>query len=377
MKALIIVNVDWFFCSHRLPIALEALSQGYEVHIATTITNPKYRDILLRHGFCLHVVNIDRSATSIWALLKSCFDIYCLYRSIRPNLVHLVTIQPLLLGGLAARIAGITNIVYAVSGLGHAFVDDSLYSRVRKWIVLAFYRLALSSKPRAVIFQNPEDRLLLSKLCSLSKDETFLIPGSGVNLSEYVYSPLPEGEIVVMMASRLLSTKGVREFVGAASILKIRGIQANFKLVGQPDPSNPASISIRETEQWSRLGLVEILGYRNDLHHLMPSAHIICLPSYYPEGLPKVLCEAAACGRPVVTTNEPGCRDAVENGLTGILVPSRDSVALANALEHLIMKPALIRSMSLAARKRAQEMFDINAVVAKHLEIYAKLLKIS
>lgn len=373
MRLLIIVNVDWFFCSHRLPVAIGALRSGYEVHIATTFTSSSCRELLSGYGFYLHDLTIDRSGKSSTSFLKNFLQIYGIFQTLKPDIVHLVTIQPVLLGGLAARAARVRRVVFAISGLGHVFLASSPLAKIRRFLVERLYQYALSVKRRAVVFQNPEDQSSLSRLCSLSAQESHLIPGSGVDLSVFSCRPFSEAQPVVLMASRLLATKGVREFVEAASALKKRGFGAQFQLVGDPDFSNPAAISLDELNGWRDQGFVELLGDRNDLNELMARAHIVCLPSYR-EGLPKVLCEAAACGRAVVTTDEPGCRDAIENGVTGLLVPSRDSLALANAIEHLLLNPELIRSMGLAGRKRAERLFDINAIVDQHLGIYANLL---
>ncbi|GFI11124.1 N,N'-diacetylbacillosaminyl-diphospho-undecaprenol alpha-1,3-N-acetylgalactosaminyltransferase [Lachnospiraceae bacterium] len=216
---------------------------------------------------------------------------------------------------------------------------------------------------------------LIQNLCSLSDSECFLVPGSGVDLAFFNCSELvPLGKPVVLMASRLLSTKGVREFVKAENILRQRGFAAEFQLAGSPDLVNPASIKLAEIEAWRKNGHIKILGYCSDIRQLMSSAHIVCLPSYYPEGLPRVLCEAAASGRVVVTTDEPGCRDAIINGVTGLLVPSRNAEALADALQYLLLNPELIRKMGVAARQYAKTSFDLDAVINLHLSIYSSLI---
>lgn len=369
-KLLIIVNVDWFFSSHRLPVALAALKRGYEVHVACKFTDPSLIANLSSHGLILHDLQIDRSAKSVSSLFASFISIYGLIVSLRPSIIHLVTIQPVLLGGVAARMAGFTNIVYAISGLGHAFSVSSFFSRFRRFIVKWFYRFALSSRNKVVIFQNPDDQLLISRLCSITSEDSYLIPGSGVDLSLYEYKPLPEGSPVVLMVSRLLAAKGVREFVASAALLRSRGVQVTFQLAGSPDHSNPTAISEEELRLWRDQGLVEILGQRRDIHSLMSNAHIVCLPSYYPEGLPKVLCEAAACGRAVITTNEPGCRDAIVDGQTGLLVPSMDPIALADAIQSLTSNFELMSSMGINARIRAESLYDLNHIVDSHLSIY-------
>jgi glycosyltransferase involved in cell wall biosynthesis len=285
-----------------------------------------------------------------------------------------VTIKPVLIGGLAARLSPVGGVLYAVSGLGHVFVADGMLGKIRRKIVIAWYGFALGVRNKCIIFQNPDDRSEIESVAKLRQDQVVMIPGSGVDLSEYSITPLQEGESVVLMASRLLSTKGVREYVAAAQLLSISGVKAKFWLVGDPDPANLASIQAHELNEWKKQGVVELLGQRSDIPELMAQAHIVVLPSYR-EGFPRVLIEAAACGRAVVTTDVPGCRDAIENGVTGLLVPSKDAHALAEAIRRLIQDRVLCNDMGLAGRKRAEKLFDVHAVVNKHLEIYRALRK--
>ena len=377
MRLLIIVNVDWFFCSHRLPIAIAAKREGYDVHIATTITDHKLKDFLSNEGFKIHELNIDRGVRSYLSIVYAFFSIYEILRLVKPDLLHLVTIQPVLLGGLSARLLRTKNVVYAISGLGHVFIANSPISKVRKYLVLFLYRIALGNKRKRVIFQNPNDLQKLSLVSSINSSESLIISGSGVDISKFISTPLSDDVPIVLMASRLLMTKGVSEFVQAASILKSRGVRSRFQLVGDPDPSNPASVHPETLIKWKIKGDVEFLGYRSDLHLLMQQCHIVALPSYYPEGLPKVLCEAAACGRAVVTTDEAGCRDAIEDRITGLLVPSRNTLVLANALIFLLSNPRILSEMGFAARKRAEQYFDIHQIVQKHLNVYSDLLNTS
>jgi glycosyltransferase involved in cell wall biosynthesis len=374
MKLLIVVNVDWFFHSHRLPIALASLQRGDEVHVATTFTHSSYWEQLTRMGVVVHSLSIDRSGRNLFKYFANLASIYSLCCALKPDIVHLVTIQPVIIGGLAAKLAGVKRVVFAVSGLGHVFVDNTFLGRIRRVLVEQLYRFALSLRLRAVIFQNSQDKARLENLCSIPQSQSFLIPGSGVDLKHFDFKPPQESRPIVLMASRLLVTKGVREFVSAAKILKEHGVEAVFQLIGAPDSSNPAAISLNELNDWRDQGIVEFLGHRTDLNELMSCSHLVCLPSYYPEGLPKVLCEAAACGRAIITTNEPGCRDAIEDGVTGLLIPSKDPVALANAIEYLLLNPDLLLGMGLASRKRAEALFDVNNIVSKHLDIYDSLL---
>ncbi len=372
-RLLIVVNVDWFFCSHRLPIALAARDDGFEVHVATTFTSDAHRELLISNGLRIHELGIDRSAKSVFNLIANSFHLFRLFRKFRPDIVHLVTIQPVLFGGLAARAAGVERVVYALSGLGHAFLANSLPSLLRRYCVSILYRFSLGASQKVVIFQNEADLRLVCSFCRIPSSQRIIMPGSGVDLSMFVCTPIPSGVPIVQMASRLLASKGVREFVEAASILASRGVRARFQLIGEPDIFNPAAIPVSEITEWEKQGIVSILGHRDDLHLLIQSAHVVCLPSYR-EGLPKVLCEAAASGRPVVTTDVPGCRDSVEDGVTGLLVPSRDPVALADALEYLLKSPTILTQMGIEARSRAEKLFDIRDIVDQHLRLYRILL---
>lgn len=273
---------------------------------------------------------------------------------IRPDILHLVTIKPVIYGGIAARIAPVKGVVAAVSGLGYVFIAFGFKAALLRGVVSYLYRIALGKENLSVIFQNPDDRKVFTGLRLLDVDKAVLIRGSGVDLDVYPYIPEPPSAVpVVCLAARLLRDKGVVEFAEAAAILKERGVKADFQLIGSVDSGNPASVTEEEIAVWRDRGLVEVLGHRNDVASLFANAHIVTLPSYR-EGLPKVLIEAAACGRAVVTTDVPGCRDAIDPNVTGLLVPARDAVALADALQSLIDDPALRKRMGAAGRSLAE-----------------------
>lgn len=366
-----VVNVDWFFLSHRLPIALEAQRQGFRVHIATSLTDKLGE--LQRHGLVVHPLALDRSSTGLGNAWRTMVQLWQVFRAVRPDVVHLVTIKPVLLGGLVARLAGVPAVVAAVSGLGFVFMARGAKAKVRRWLVGALYRVALGHRNLKVIFQNPDDRASLAKLAHLPSSKVAMIRGSGVDLAQYSNTPIPPGVPVVLLAARLLADKGVREFVQAAKLLKQQGVSARFCLVGALDPANPASLTDTELTQWANEGVVELWSQRSDMPDVLGSAHIVVLLSYR-EGLPKVLLEAAACGRAVITTDVPGCRDAITPHVTGVLVPVRDSVALAQALKGLINDPVRCQTMGNAGRALAERAFDIRQVVAAHLRIYQELM---
>ncbi len=369
---LFVINVDWFFLSHRLPIALEAMRQGYQVHIATGLTDKL--DELQRNGLLVHPLALDRSSAGLGNTLRTMVQLWQIFRSVRPDLVHLVTIKPVLLGGLVARLAGVKAVVAAVSGLGFVFVAKGVKASARCWLVGGLYRLALGHHNLKVIFQNPDDRASLARLAHLPDRKVVIVRGSGVDLTKYGLMPVPPGMPVVVLAARLLADKGVLEFVQAARLLKQRGCNARFVLVGTVDTANPTSFTDAEVSAWVPDGAVEWWGHRADMPQVLATAQVVVLPSYYGEGLPKVLIEAAACGRVVVTTDHPGCRDAIDPGVTGVLVPVRNVVALADAMEDLINDPLRCKVMGDAGRTLAEKAFDVRQVVAAHLQIYQELI---
>ncbi|WP_369600007.1 glycosyltransferase family 4 protein [Hahella sp. SMD15-11] len=354
-----------------MQLAEAAQSAGYEVHVATA-DGPSV-ELIRAKGFIHHIVPFARSGQNPLKELRTLFSLVRLFRGTNPSLVHLVTIKPVLYGGIAARLAGVEAVVSAVSGLGTVFLAESLLERVRRWIVIGLYRCAFKQKKLAVIFQNPDDRQALVSLKLVSLHQTHLIRGAGVPLSDYPYIPEPEGKEIVIMAARLLRDKGVFEFVSAARLLKLRGLAVEMRLAGSPDPGNPTSVTEPMLKQWKAEGDVVLLGFRDDIAQQYAAAHIVCLPSYR-EGLPKSLLEAAACGRAIVTTDVPGCRDAVIPGKTGLLVPVKDVESLANAIQKLIENPGLRREMGLAGRRLAEKDFAIEKIVDQHLEIYKELL---
>lgn len=371
-RILFVVNVDWFFLSHRLPIALAAMRAGYEVHVAVGITD-RLTELKL-YGFRVHPLHIRRGNTSIWSEWKAFLELLRMFKVIQPDLVHLVTIKPVLFGAIAARLAGTRAVVAAISGLGFVFVHRGPRAWLRRRLVGNLYRLALGKATLKVIFQNADDRDCLVGLTRLPASKYEIIRGSGVDLSQYTPTPLPSGVPVVLMACRLIADKGIWEFVRAARLLKARSIACRFCLVGSVDPDNPSSLSESDLAAIEAEGMVELWGQRSDMSKVIAEARLIALPSFYGEGLPKVLIEAAACGRAVVTTDMPGCRDAVEPGVSGLLIPARDAEALAAALELLLADPGLCARMGQAGRALAEKEFDITEVELRHLSIYENLL---
>ena len=373
-RLLFVVNDAGFFLSHRLPVSLAAKNEGLDVHIAVP---PGDKDTIINdYGLMLHPWPVTRSGRNPFAEITLICKLIRIFRQVKPDVLHLVTIKPVLYGGIAARITRISAVVAAVTGLGFVFSGSSLKTRVMRFPIAWLYRVALKHSKLCVIFQNHNDARMISRMAKLKPDNICMIRGSGVNLEEYEFSPLPSfiNPPIVVLAARLLKPKGVPEFVAAAQKLRERGIAARFVLVGSPDGKNPESVSTDFVVACVRDDVVEHWGYRDDMPEVLRQSSLVVLPSYYPEGVPKVLLEAAAVGRAVITTDAPGCRDAIIPGVTGLLVPPRDAAALADAMERLLGDRERLQAMGKAGRDLAEREFDVRGVVEKHLEIYRKLL---
>ncbi|HEY0917975.1 glycosyltransferase family 4 protein [Devosia sp.] len=370
-RLLIVVNDAEFFVSHRLAVATAARAAGHDVHVATA-PGPGVGAIA-RHGFVHHEVPLSRSGRGPVGEWRAFRALLRLMQRLKPDLVHLVTIKPVLYGGIAARLRRVPGVVVAISGLGHVFTADGARARMLRAALAPLFRFALGHGNIRVIFQNVADREALSKLARLPEGNIVMIRGSGVDLEQYRYLPEPGPPPTVLFASRLLKAKGATEFVRAARLLRERGLAARFRLAGSIDPGNPTTVTADQLDSWRQEGVVEILGQRADMATLLAEAHVVALPSYYGEGVPKVLLEAAACGRAVVTTDHPGCRDAIEPGVTGLLVPVRDADSLAQAIETLLLDPDRRQAMGAAGRRLAEREFGIAGVTDQHLRIYAAL----
>lgn len=371
LRLLFVVNDAAFFVSHRLSLAVAAQRSGYEVHVATNAGSASEQ--IRGAGITHHPIPLSRSGSHPIAELRAVFAIAALYRQIAPDLVHLVTIKPVLYGGVLARLLGVPRVVAAIPGFGFVFLSQGWKATLRRRVVIGLYRAALRHRRLTMIFQNPQDRADMLRYVALDSRNAVLIPGSGVDITQFGPPVRTSGPPNVVMASRLLRDKGTREFVAAATALKARGVRAAFHLAGATDPGNPATISDDELAAWLGSGTVEVHGHTSDIPGLFRTANVVVLPSYR-EGLPKVLIEAAAASSAVVTTDVPGCRDAIVPDVSGLLVPPRDAAALADAIESLVSDPARCAAMGAAGRSLAVERFAIERIVAQHLDVYASLM---
>ena len=373
MKKTIIyfVSEDWYFCSHRLPVARSALNNGYRVVVITKVN--RHADIIKSEGFELYPIAISRGGINPIKDIKTIISLYKCYKKYSPNIVHHVAIKPVIYGTLVARLIGSIKIVNAMAGLGFIFISNKKKIKLLRFFIHQLFRFLFRSKNSQLILQNKDDLGYFLKNKLVNIDNVAIIRGSGVDINFFIPTDESTGVPIVMLASRMLWDKGVGEFIEAAKILKQEGVEARFVLVGDSDPENPASIPNAQLSEWHELGIVEWWGERGNMHEMLTQSHIVCLPSYR-EGLPKVLLEAASCGKPIIATDVPGCREIVHDGENGILVLLKNSIALASAIKELIDNPKKRKSMGMNGRRLVESEFSEDIVVSQTLKVYQELL---
>jgi glycosyltransferase involved in cell wall biosynthesis len=367
LKLLFVVTEDWYFVSHRLPLAVAAQAAGFDVAVATR--EGRHADVIRSAGIRLIPFSLSRRGGNP---LREVIALWRLYRREKPDLVHHVALKPVMFGALAAWLARVPAQVNAVAGLGWLFTSSSGVVRLVRPVLRWMLARLLNRAHSLTIVQNPEDMSLLER-SGLSAARLRLIRGAGVDIRIYHPVAPPPEPVCIVLVSRMLWDKGVGEFVEAARRLTEAGVSARFVLVGDPDPANPASVPESTLRSWHGQHGVEWWGRREDMPAVLQAAHIACLPSSYGEGLPKSLLEAAACGLPIVTTDAPGCREVVRDGVNGLLVPVRDAAALAVALKKLIDDAELRCSMGEQSRLRAETEFGLETVIAQTLAVYREV----
>jgi glycosyltransferase involved in cell wall biosynthesis len=370
-KVLFFVTVDWFFCSHFMGRALAAKNAGYEVLVLTKVL--EHGDQIVQNGFRLIPLELDRRSINPFSALKSLSQIFRIYRHEYPTIVHQVAIKPILLGTLVARLLGIRNIVNAIVGMGYLSTSEKLSARLLRPFLNFALKALLNPAGSRVVFENKDDLRSCVAQGQVRSGDAILIRGAGVAPSQIRHSGCTKGSPLVVLVARLLWEKGVGEYVDAARLLRQRGVKARFAIIGDIDPGNRGSIDPSTIEVWRAEGVVELWGFRTDIPHVLAEATIACLPSYR-EGLPKSLLEAMAAGLPCVTTDVPGCREAVRDEDNGLLVPAKDSLALACALERLLHNSDLAKKMGERGRERLEQEFSAQYVNDSTLTLYREML---
>ena len=375
-KILFLGNDLRFFISHRLNIALSAKANGYKVKIIYgEVAKKKEKILIQKKDIEFLEIPLLRSSLNPFKELWVFFAILYNFYLFKPDIVHLITIKAYLYGGIAARIARVPCVVSSIAGLGSFFHTKNLKNLIFKFLVYPIFYLAFRHSNQYIIVQNLEDKKILGNWGVLNLKKVYLIKGSGVQLKKFVHLNEKKTIVKICFASRLLKDKGVYDFVNAANLIKKRGFNARFLLAGSIDLDNPTSLTQKELINIRNQGVVEVLGFKKNIARLYSESHIICLPSFFGEGIPKALIEAGAASRAIITTNHPGCRDAIIPNKTGILVPIKNPKKLADAIQWLIENPKKRKKMGKEGRKLAEKKFPIEKVSQQHLKIYQTLLR--
>lgn len=372
-KILYFVSVDSFFYSHFMDRAKSARATGYEVVVVCNVG--EYKKNIESHGIRVIPIVFSRRSINPFGVLGPIFRLIEIFRIEKPDLLHLVAIKPILLGAIAAKVVGVKTIVNALVGGGYIFISNSWGVRFLRLLVKIAMRLLLNPKGSRVVFENTDDMAEFVSNGYVRSVDARLIKGAGVDIGLYQQKSDNNSTTysLIVLPARLLWDKGVLEFVQAATIVRQRGLVARFALVGDIDPGNRASIPADCLMKWKNEGVVEVWGFHHDITKVMAEASIVCLPSYR-EGLPKVLLEGMAAGLPCVTTDVPGCREVVEDGVNGLLVPARNAEALAEALSTLIKLPSLSKQMGIRGRERVLNEFETKIICNQTLALYQEMI---
>jgi glycosyltransferase involved in cell wall biosynthesis len=369
-KIALVSNTDWYLYNFRLSLANFLREAGQEVSL---ISPPgEYAERLQQAGFAWHAWQVGRQTLAPWLELSSLRQLKRLYRQLKPDLVHHHTIKPVLYGGLAARSAGIPVVVQSITGRGYVFLGQDVRSRLLRQIVRPFYRLILNRPGSHTIFENEGDRQYFIQQKLARSDQTHLIESVGVDPDHFAPVPEPQGDPIILLASRLLWDKGIGVLVEATRLLHQK-TQAHVVLAGLPDPGNPTSIPETQLQAWVQEGLVEWWGWQTDMQAVYARSNIVVLPSFH-EGVPTGLLEAAACGRAIVASDIPGCRTIVVDGETGLLVPPGQAGPLAEALARLALDADLRGRMGKAGRLRVLDKFTQSHINQQTFEVYQEAL---
>lgn len=375
LRIALFANTDWYLFNFRLSLATRLRDMGHQLVLLSP--DGEFGPRLREMGFDWRPLPMDRRSLNPFGEARLVWRLSRILKAERIDLVHGFTIKPAVYGALAGRLAGVRGRVNAVAGMGYVFISNSLKARALRPVVKTLARFAFDSPRARLIVQNPDDHAEFVDAGVVRPDRVHVIPGSGVDLSRFAAiarRPDPDAPTRVLLAARMLWDKGLQEFIDAARILRAEGRTIDFLLAGDPDPGNPASASIADLQAWVDEGLVRWLGHVGDMAGLLATVDIVVLPSYR-EGLPKTLIEAAGCALPLVTTDVPGCREVVTDGVDGLLCPVRESAPLAAAIGRLQDDPALARRLGEAARLKAMRLFDETIVIDRTLRVYGEVLR--
>ena len=372
MKLFIVVSEDWSFWSHRLSLALSAIDAGFDVTVVTRLR--KFEKLIKEKGINAININFRRSSNTPLIDLYNLIKLIIIFKKEKPDIIHNVALKTTLLGSIAGLFTSNSKIVNAFTGLGYVFSSDRLRARIIRTLIRPLFGLIIRRRNYWAIFQNPDDMELFSNLRLTVPERTVLIRGSGVDLGDF-FKTIDKNEIpIVMLASRMLWDKGISEFIEAAKRAHQNNINAKFLLVGDVDIDNPMSIPISILNKWAKEDYIKWEGHSANMHQTLCSASIICLPSYR-EGLPKILLEAAATGRPLIATDVPGCREIVKDGYNGILVNLKDVNSLYNGIITLVDNTEMRKRMGKNSRKLVENELSTEIINSQTLTLYKRMQK--
>ena len=373
-KILMVLNDKAWFWSHRLPLAEGIIKEGWNLTVAAAgvSDDPGFETKTIKaidlkaHGKGFNLLTELQLLISIFKAIKAA----------QPDLIHAITLRHAFYTGLAARLSGDKQCIFTIAGLGSLFSAESKKAKIMRLLALPFFRFAFHHKNAHIIFQNPDDAKAFQDCGAADSARSTIIKGSGVDLNKFKETPLPEGPPVFLFSSRLIREKGLREYVQAARLVKQKHKNASFLVAGDTNNTNPNSHTEDEVQAWHDDGSIEWLGHVDDMPTMLQGCHVFVLPSYYREGVPKVVLEAMATGRPIITTNMPGCRETVEDGINGFLVPPKDARALADQMNHILDDKDRLAAMGTASRAKAQAEFGVDSVVKRTLDVYKSCLNL-
>ncbi|MDA0340733.1 MAG: glycosyltransferase family 4 protein [Proteobacteria bacterium] len=372
-----LITEDWYFRQHFLALATAAREIGYDVSVLCRIgeRGPEAAEAIRSAGLALHAVDFQRSGLNPFKDLVTRQRISRLYRDLRPDIVHHVALKPIIHGQAAARQAGVAARINFLPGFGHVFTADTLKTKLLRPMVSRALARALKGEGMGLMVMNRDDQQQIAGLAEADPETVTVLPGTGVDLTRFAEAEEPSGPIIATYLGRFLHDKGLRELVEASSILQQRGTAVTIRLVGAPDPSNPASIDADTLSGWRRDGVVELHPWTDDVPGVWRQAHLAVLPSYR-EGFGMSLAEAAATGRALIASDVPGCRDVVRDGATGLLVPPRDATALADAIERLARDTDTRRRFAGMARRDAEQRFSLERINRTVLDLYETVSRV-
>lgn len=370
MKVILVSNTDWYLFRFRISLASYLRSRNIEV--VMVCPNGQYVQAIEEQGFRWVKWEVGRKTVNPLTELSSLLHLIRILKQEKPDLIHLHTIKPVIYGTLAAQIVNFKKIVRSVTGRGYIFIATDWRAKILRPLVKGIYRFILRNSYGVTIFENSNDKQFFEENKLINKEKSFLIEGVGVDINYFSAQLELDQSPIILMASRLLWDKGVDTFVEAAHITKQNYEKVRFVLVGQPDTGNPASIPVSIINNWVNNKIIEWWGWKADMREVFATCHIVALPSLS-EGIPTVLLEAAACARPLVATDVPGCREVVQNGVNGFLVPVKDAQALSLAFQKLIINKELRSTMGRASRQIVETRFASDKINQQTFELYVRL----